>query len=117
MQFYAHTKKRPSGELCPESEWEPLFSEDCANLKNGGMSSVSSGTACPHCESLAPDHGHLNKVAYLAGKFAAEMFPAGCDDSKAAHKWGQLAGWWHDLGKFAPEWQEYFIYNKCNTYL
>lgn len=104
MQFYAHTKTRPNGELYPESEWEPLFSENCANLKNGV---ADSPTACPHCESLAPSHGHLNKVAYLAGKFASEMFPAGSDDSKTAQQWGFLAGLWHDLGKFAPKWQTY----------
>ena len=35
------------------------------------------------------------------------MFPEGSKDSKIAAEWGRLAGLWHDLGKFAPEWQKY----------
>jgi CRISPR-associated endonuclease/helicase Cas3 len=35
------------------------------------------------------------------------MFPEGSDDSKITQQWGFLAGLWHDLGKFAPEWQKY----------
>ncbi len=35
------------------------------------------------------------------------MFPYGSDNAKTAEEWGRLAGWWHDLGKFAPEWQNY----------
>ena len=80
------------------SKWEPLFAEGCGNLR---------GDSCDACAVLDPNHGHINKVAYLAGKFAAEMFPAGSNTSVTAAQWGQLAGWWHDLGKFAPEWQEY----------
>jgi CRISPR-associated endonuclease/helicase Cas3 len=34
------------------------------------------------------------------------MFPPG-PDREAARQWGHLAGLWHDLGKFALEWQEY----------
>lgn len=78
--------------------WEPLFSEDCPTLH---------GAECAKCENLDPAHGHLNKVAYLAGKFAAEMFPTGSEESQISVQWGRLAGWWHDLGKFSPEWQEY----------
>lgn len=52
-------------------------------------------------------HGHLNKVAYWTAKFASQMFPANSDESKSAHQWGYLTGLWHDLGKFAPEWQTY----------
>ena len=96
--FYAHTKTDADGNLLSEEEWEPLFSEDCATLKGG---------KCPQCENLDPHHGHLNKVAYLCSKFAAEMFPEGSEDRKLAAEWGRLAGLWHDLGKFAPEWQEY----------
>ena len=40
---------------------------------------------------------HLNNVAELAGAFA-EHFEAA--------KWAQLAGLWHDVGKFSPEFQK-----------
>ncbi|MCF7674646.1 MAG: CRISPR-associated helicase Cas3' [Akkermansiaceae bacterium] len=56
---------------------------------------------------MAPNHGHLNKVAYWSGRFAAAMFPSDTPEFTTAHQWGTLAGLWHDLGKFAPEWQEY----------
>jgi hypothetical protein len=55
--FYAHSKNAPDGEPCPQSEWEPLFSEGYVGLK---------GEPCPECAALAPKHGHLNKVAKLA---------------------------------------------------
>jgi len=97
MMHYAHTKNNPDGTPAPEKEWEPLFSEDCETLKGG---------ECEKCKALDPQHGHLNKVAYLAGKFAAEMFAEG-SDRETARQWGFLAGLWHDLGKFAPEWQTY----------
>jgi hypothetical protein len=71
--LYAHTKNDSNGAPRPQSEWEPLFSEDCVGLK---------GEHCPECAALDPQHGHLNKVAYLAGKFAAEIFPAWSDNSK-----------------------------------
>jgi CRISPR-associated endonuclease/helicase Cas3 len=92
MNFYAHTLENQ-----PIEKWEPLFSADCPALK---------GEPCSLCESLAPAHGHLNKVAWWTAKFAAEMFPPG-PDRDAARQWGYLAGLWHDLGKFAPEWQAY----------
>lgn len=95
--FYAHTSNLPDGIPAPPNEWEPLFSEDCEALQ---------GEPCAKCEALAPRHGHLNKVAYLAGKFAAEMFPAG-DNRESARQWGYLAGLWHDLGKFSQEFQTY----------
>ncbi|HEV8578948.1 MAG TPA: CRISPR-associated endonuclease Cas3'' [Thermoanaerobaculia bacterium] len=40
---------------------------------------------------------HLQKVAQLASCFAAEF---------GAGEWGRLAGLWHDLGKFQPEFQD-----------
>lgn len=35
------------------------------------------------------------------------MFAPCSEEAKTAWDWGYLAGLWHDLGKFAPEWQEY----------
>jgi len=61
---------------------------------------------CEKCRTLAPDHGHLNKVAYWTARFASEMFPPG-PAREAVVQWGYLTGLWHDLGKFAPEWQTY----------
>ncbi len=53
--------------------------------------------------------GHKNErwQSWWAAKFAGEMFAPGSEEAKAAGEWGYLAGLWHDLGKFAPEWQEY----------
>jgi CRISPR-associated endonuclease/helicase Cas3 len=56
---------------------------------------------------MEPDHGHLNKVAFWTAKFAVGMFPTDTTEAKIAWDWGYLAGLWHDLGKFAPEWQNY----------
>lgn len=98
MQFYAHTKVEPDGSPAEKKDWEPLFSPDCSTLR---------GEPCRQCESLDSYHGHLNKVAYLAGEFAASMFQQASPEADAARHWGQLLGWWHDLGKFSPEWQQY----------
>lgn len=46
---------------------------------------------------------HLEGVARHAGEFAAAF---GNKD------WGELLGWWHDLGKFHPQWQQYI---RCKT--
>jgi hypothetical protein len=40
----------------------------------------------------------LQEVAKKAGEFA-QVFGSG--------DWASLAGLWHDLGKFLPDWQEY----------
>jgi len=56
---------------------------------------------------MEPAHGHLNKVAFWAGKFAAEMFLPGSKEAEQARQWGCLAGLWHDLGKFSEEFQDY----------
>lgn len=69
-------------------------------------------TACPnaHCNGLAPrcsNCGHLDRVSNATRSFASEMFACGSIDSKSAAEWGALTGIWHDLGKFAPEWQSY----------
>lgn len=96
MPFYAHSLSN-----LPKETWEQLFtpfgqgSEDCQR------------DTCLKCETMDRQHGHLNKVAYWSAKFAAEMFPQDSPEAKSAHQWGFLTGLWHDLGKFAPEWQNY----------
>ncbi len=100
MTFHAHTKTHPDGTPAPQSEWEPLFTPF-----GEGVEECQRHT-CQKCEAMDPHHGHLNKVAYWTAKFAAEMFPPG-PDRDAAQQWGYLTGLWHDLGKFAPEWQVY----------
>ncbi|MFT4177767.1 MAG: CRISPR-associated endonuclease Cas3'' [Luteolibacter sp.] len=103
MAIYAHTLQDQ-----PKETWELLFTPFGEIDPNDPRKACSgkNGAPCPHCEQLAPYHGHLNKVAWWAAKFAAEMFPPG-PDRDAARQWGYLAGLWHDLGKFAPEWQAY----------
>ena len=101
MNFFAHTKNRPDGTLAPKSEWEPLFTPF------GEAENQCQRDTCKKCEAMHPHHGHLNKVAYWAAQFAAEMFPANSEESKSAHQWGYLTGLWHDLGKFARDWQAY----------
>lgn len=95
MDYYAHTDPQAPGD---PSKCEPLFTADCPAL---------SERPCSDCESLDREHGHLNKVAYWTAKFAAEMFPTGSEESESARQWGYVAGLWHDLGKYAPEWQAY----------
>ena len=79
MKFYAHTL--PSN--APPSSWEPLF------------------------DGLSGKLGHLNKTADACSKFARDMFPKTKPAGSQAHAWGNLLGLWHDLGKFASEWQDY----------
>ncbi|HRQ87470.1 MAG TPA: CRISPR-associated endonuclease Cas3'', partial [Bacteroidia bacterium] len=95
---YAHT--HPAHPSDP-SKWEPLFT------RFGNGAGECRGKDCDLCRQLAPYHGHLNKVAWWGAKFAAEMFPADSKEAEAAWQWGWLEGLWHDLGKFAPEWQAY----------
>lgn len=47
---------------------------------------------------LSGSAGHLEGTAQLAGEFASAF------NSK---EWGELAGIWHDLGKFKPDFQDY----------
>lgn len=95
MPFYAHSLPDQ-----PQERWEPLFTPF------GSGPDHCQRDTCEKCRELATDHGHLNKVAYRTATFAAAMFPPG-KDRDAAWQWGYLAGLWHDLGKFAPEWQNY----------
>ncbi|MEW6508331.1 MAG: CRISPR-associated helicase Cas3' [Bacteroidota bacterium] len=41
---------------------------------------------------------HLNGVANKSGEFASEF---------GNRDWGEVLGYWHDLGKFLPAWQNY----------
>lgn len=87
----------PFAHTAPEGQpWEPLFTP-CTGLN---------GEPCQRCENLDPNHGHLNKVAHLAAQFAGEMF-GDRPEQDPARRWAYLTGLWHDLGKFAPEWQAY----------
>ncbi len=95
---YAHTKVGSDGKILPPEEWEPLFTANCATLL---------GQPCPACARLDFDHGHINKVAHLTAVSAAELFPTDSNDARSAAEWGILIGLWHDLGKFAPQWQTY----------
>lgn len=107
MPTYAHTHP---GFQNDSSKWEPLFTpfgdgpDDCQQQD------------CAKCRELSPNHGHLNKVAWWTAKFASEMFPSGSAEGKAAWDWGYIAGLWHDLGKFAPEWQVY-LRSKADPHL
>lgn len=47
-------------------------------------------------EDWEPLEDHLREVAEVAGDFAAAF---------GAKEWGYLAGLWHDLGKYLPEFQ------------
>jgi len=93
MPFYAHSLPDQ-----PQKRWEPLFTPF------GSGPDHCQRDTCEKCRELAPDHGHLNKVAYWTATFAAAMFPPG-KDRDTAWQWGYLAGLWHDLGKFAPDFQ------------
>lgn len=126
-QFYAHTSTLADGKTSnpDKTTWEPLFTPwhdlparhslarrlgpvDDPDAVGGHdlptdpqiACSGKNGTPCPHCANLEPQHGHLNKVAHLTAKLAAEMFPEG-PDRESARQWGYLAGLWHDLGKFS----------------
>jgi CRISPR-associated endonuclease/helicase Cas3 len=97
VNFYAHTLPGQTD----RSFWEPLFTPFGTDPET-----QCQREHCEKCRILAPDHGHLNKVAWWCAKFASEMFTSG-PAREAAHRWGYLTGLWHDLGKFAPEWQTY----------
>lgn len=106
--FYAHTKTSSDGTTAPTTEWEPLFTPFGETNPTDTTTACSgkNGEVCPHCKILEPTHGHLNKVAHLAAKFAGEMFPEG-PDRETTRQWGYFAGLWHDLGKFSDDFQNY----------
>lgn len=108
MPFYAHTKTHSDGTPAPPEQWEPLFTpwHDHPSHDPATACSGQDAAHCPHCKTLAPTHGHLNKVASLCATFAGDMFPPG-PTRESVRQWGYLAGLWHDLGKFAPNWQSY----------
>lgn len=96
-KYFAHSDPEAPGLV---ARFEPLFALDCSAL---------SGGHCSACETLERRHGHLNKVAWWTARFTAGLFVSGSADSEAARQWGYLAGLWHDLGKFAPLWQQYLL--------
>jgi len=98
VSSYAHTHQDYPHD---SSKWEPLYTPF------GEGESECQREQCEKCKNLEPYHGHLNKVAFWAAKFASEMFAPDPIEAKSATEWGYIAGLWHDLGKFAPEWQYY----------
>ncbi len=102
QNFYAHTSNLADGKTTnpDKTTWEPLFTPF------GDGEGECQGTECQKCRNLEPLHGHLNKVAYMAGDFAAEMFSSQ-KDKEAAKACGYLIGLLHDLGKYSTEFQEY----------
>lgn len=103
--IFAHSKAAIDGAPLPPEQWEPLFSADCPRM---------AGEPCAACTAMEAGHGHANKVAVLAGMFAQRMFAENREDAACARHWGELLGWWHDLGKFAPDWQAY-LRAKCGV--
>lgn len=95
--FFAHSDPDSSN----PDDWEPLFTSF------GRGKDECQRDHCEKCERLDRFHGHLNKVAFWTARFAEGMFSADSSEAKAARRWGYLVGLWHDLGKFAPEWQDY----------
>ncbi|RYG97553.1 MAG: CRISPR-associated endonuclease Cas3'', partial [Alphaproteobacteria bacterium] len=96
VPIFAHT--HPDFQT-DSSGWEPLFTPF------GDDPEHCQREHCSKCEKLAANHGHLNKVAFWTARFAAEMFSPESTESKSAWDWGYLAGLWHDLGKYSPEFQ------------
>jgi CRISPR-associated endonuclease/helicase Cas3 len=87
---HAHSRVGKDGGF----EWEDLYT-GCQSRECNGLS--------PTCS----DCGHLDRVSHATRAFVSEMFARGSYDTKSAGEWGYLMGIWHDLGKFAPEWQRY----------
>jgi CRISPR-associated endonuclease/helicase Cas3 len=52
-------------------------------------------------EDWEPLEDHLRQVADLGGKFASSF---------GATDWGNIAGLWHDLGKYSGEFQDYLLH-------
>ncbi len=97
-EFYAHSHPDFPNE---PSKWEPLFTPFGKGEKE------CQREHCEKCRTLEPYHGHLNKVAWWTAHNASQMFQQDSSEAKSAWEWGYLLGLWHDLGKFAPEWQQY----------
>lgn len=87
---HAHSRVGKDGGF----EWEDLYT-GCHSRECNGL-----GPTCSDC-------GHLDRVSHATRAFVSEMFARGSYDTKSAAEWGALTGIWHDLGKFAPEWQRY----------
>lgn len=66
----------------------------------------------PHCrEEWEPLWEHLRRVAEGApGTPGAAAFAA----AFGAEEWGRLLGWWHDVGKYSKEFQEYLVSSRAS---
>ncbi len=72
----------------------------CYYVSDGGGHSMQSREPIAHVSDdgrLHPLREHLEGTARLAAEFASEFGAAG---------WGRLAGLWHDLGKYSPDFQK-----------
>ncbi len=90
MQFCAHTKSDPDGNPRPESEWEPLFSEDCwAKTNEDGIPCLS---VKDHCTVV----GEVARILFSSlSRSVASVLPAGSVSLVASH----------DIGKLTPGFQ------------
>jgi CRISPR-associated endonuclease/helicase Cas3 len=95
--FYAHTTSDGRA-------WEPLFTAFGENVDTECQG--RGGADCSMCRNVVDEHGHLNKVAFWCGEFAANMYPTG-PFRETARAWGWQIGLWHDLGKYSMEFQSY----------
>lgn len=87
---YAHHREN-IGNL---GAWEPLFSA-CRNIGCDGLS-----VSCSDC-------GHIDRVARLAKSLGEKLVAGESEDRVCVGAWAWKSGLWHDLGKFAPDWQSY----------
>jgi CRISPR-associated endonuclease/helicase Cas3 len=72
-----------------------LNAERLRKNKTGAYAHSRPDRSCDEWQSLSE---HLENTADQAEAFAASFGGA---------SWARLAGLWHDLGKYAPDWQEF----------
>ncbi len=69
------------------------------------MTSFYAHTISNHQSEWEPLREHLHLVSAHAERFASKF------DAAA---WGRTLGWWHDLGKYSAQFQNYLV-NSANT--